>query len=152
MKTLAVESCQCELTDRVRQVRPETARRWGTMNAHQMICHLADGFRLYMGLRPAKNESTLLMRTAGKWVALWAPLPWPHGFRTVPELDQERDGTKPGDFERDREDLVTLVGRMVGRPKHFPWPTHPHFGRLSESEWLRLGYLHTNHHLRQFGC
>jgi hypothetical protein len=84
-------------------------------------------------------------------VALWAPVPWPHGFQTIQELDQERDGTKPGDFERDWEDLVTLIGRIETRPKQFPWPSHSLFRRLSESEWLRLGYLHAHHHLRQFG-
>jgi hypothetical protein len=28
---------------------------------------------------------------------------------------------------------------------------HSFFGRLSRTEWLRWGYLHMDHHLRQFG-
>jgi uncharacterized protein DUF1569 len=122
------------------------------MTAEQVICHLADGFRMYMGLRPVADDSSSLMRTAGKWVALWAPLPWPHGFRTVPELDQERDGTAPSQFPRDVDDLLSLMNRMITRPRDFTWQAHPHFGSLSEVEWMRLGYLHVNHHLRQFGC
>jgi hypothetical protein len=30
-------------------------------------------------------------------------------------------------------------------------PAHPIFGRMTEAEWMRWGYLHTDHHLRQFG-
>jgi len=28
---------------------------------------------------------------------------------------------------------------------------HPIFGGMSERAWLRWAYLHTDHHLRQFG-
>ncbi|HEV2663419.1 MAG TPA: DUF1569 domain-containing protein [Blastocatellia bacterium] len=28
---------------------------------------------------------------------------------------------------------------------------HPYFGAMSESQWMRWGYLHCDHHLRQFG-
>jgi hypothetical protein len=33
-------------------------------------------------------------------------------------------------------------------PSMFP---HPIFGRITRAEWLRWGYLHADHHLRQFG-
>jgi hypothetical protein len=29
---------------------------------------------------------------------------------------------------------------------------HPVFGAMSDSAWRRWGYLHTDHHLRQFGA
>jgi hypothetical protein len=28
---------------------------------------------------------------------------------------------------------------------------HPMFGAMTTLEWMRWGYLHTDHHLRQFG-
>lgn len=152
MKTLADPQCGQEIRTRVQTVRPNTPRRWGKMSAHQMICHLADGFRMYIGLRPVADASNPVLRTAVKWVALWAPLPWPHGFRSVPELDQERAGTKPSEFDRDAHELLRLMTRMIARPRDFEWQAHPQFGWLSEAEWMRLGYLHVNHHLRQFGC
>lgn len=152
MKTLADRHCQQELSSRLRQLRPDTARRWGRMSSHQMVCHLADAFRMYMGLRQVKDQSTALLRTTVKWVALWVPTPWPHGFRSAPELDQERDGTRPAEFSRDLDEVLALMRRMTTRPRDFGWQAHPHFGSLSEQEWMRLGYLHTSHHLRQFGC
>jgi hypothetical protein len=31
------------------------------------------------------------------------------------------------------------------------WPPHPILGRLSRGQWMRWGYRHMDHHLRQFG-
>ena len=153
MKTLANLKCRQEIETRLRGLRPDTRRRWGKMSAPQMVCHLADGFRMYMGLRLVAHDSSRLLSTAVKWIAIWAPIPWPHGFRTVPELDQDRGvGTAPGEFRQDVEEVLRLMNRMSARPKDFAWQAHPHFGQLSELEWMRLGYLHVNHHLRQFGC
>lgn len=122
------------------------------MTAHQMVCHLADACRMFMGTTTVDRRANLAERSVLKWLALWAPVPWPHGFRTVPEIDQEANGTPPSVFEGDREELLTLMSRMIEKPRPFAWQTHPHFGDLSEREWMRLAYLHTDHHLRQFGC
>jgi hypothetical protein len=70
----------------------------------------------------------------------------------VPELDQDRAGSAPGEFRQDVNELLRLMNRMAARPKDFKWQPHPHFGSLSDREWMRLGYLHVNHHLLQFGC
>jgi hypothetical protein len=34
----------------------------------------------------------------------------------------------------------------------FDGHSHPIFGPMSKADWLRWGYLHMDHHLRQFGC
>ena len=55
------------------------------------------------------------------------------------------------EFERDRAELLKLVERFCEfcnapkRPR-----AHPIFGEFREDEWLRWGYLHADHHLRQF--
>jgi hypothetical protein len=68
----------------------------------------------------------------------------------VPEVDQTVGGTTPVEFFADLAELETLVQRLASH--RGTWPAHPIFGRLSDSEWLRWGYLHTDHHLRQFGA
>ena len=30
-------------------------------------------------------------------------------------------------------------------------PSHPMFGPMTAADWMRWGYLHADHHLRQFG-
>ncbi len=69
------------------------------------------------------------------------------------ELDQQGGGgTWPMDFERDLRELRSLLERFTKQPRDFTWGVHPHFGAMNEREWMRLAYLHTDHHLRQFAC
>ena len=86
------------------------------------------------------------------WVFERHRVPWPKGFKTVPELDQQVGGTPPVVFDNDVRGLRNLVDRFTGRPRDFKWQPHPQFGQMSEKEWMRLGYLHMDHHLRQFGA
>jgi hypothetical protein len=153
MKTLRHSEDVNEILRRLQALRPSSERQWGRMSVQQMVCHLKDGFLLYMGEKNALPVRTLAPRRLLKWFALWVPIPWPHGFKTFPELDQELGGTRPAEFDSDVDTLRALIKRFTGSGKDFKWPeTHPHFGLMSEADWQRLGYLHTNHHFRQFGC
>ena len=42
------------------------------------------------------------------------------------------------------------MGVMVAESGSLTRP-HPVFGPMTRGAWLRWGYLHTDHHLRQFG-
>lgn len=150
MMTLARASDADDIVRRLRRVRPDSAARWGRMSAHQMICHLADALRMATGERAVSAASGVLHRTILKWITLYGPLPWPAGIMTRPELDQECGGTRPADFTSDVRHVETLLA-LIGTQHKRPWPAHPIFGRMSRTAWLRWGYLHTDHHLRQFG-
>ena len=150
MKTLQNPTDKQQIISRLGAVRPTSSRLWGKMSAHQMVCHLSDGFRMYMGLKPANPARLPYPRSVLKWIALWAPLPWPKGFKTVPEVDQQSGGTRPEEFDEDMRELRNLVNRFTQQPRDFQWQPHPHFGRMSDREWMRLAYLHMDHHLRQF--
>ena len=86
-----------------------------------------------------------------KWVALYVPFPWPKGVPTRPEMEQGVGGTPPGDFGRDRANLESVIQSFSDPNRQFQWQPHPIFGKMSETEWMRWGYLHADHHLRQFG-
>jgi hypothetical protein len=134
-------------------VRPDSARRFGRMSAPQMVCHLSDAFRMLTGEKQASPATSVLHRTIVKWIALYAPLRWRAGFLTRPEIDQEKGGTRPADFPADIAQLEMLVEIIATAPPGtFAGQTHPIFGRMSEAAWLRWGYLHMDHHLRQFGA
>lgn len=149
MKTLAEPSIQQEIKQRLQTIRPESQRRWGRMSANQMICHLADSFRRTLG---EKDATALPPRKLLKWAALWIPIPWPHGFKTRPEMDQEIGGTRPVEFENDRKELLTLMDRFTCDTPVPQFEPHPIFGRMSRKEMMRWGFLHADHHLRQFGA
>jgi len=119
------------------------------MTSHQMICHLSDSFLLALGERQASTATGVFQRTIMKWGGLWVPIPWPRGVPTRPEMEQGRGGTSPIEFGNDREQLVHIMRRFNAQ-SDFSSTLHPLFGPLTEPEWKRWGYLHTDHHLRQF--
>jgi hypothetical protein len=151
MKTLARERDKAEVLERLRAVRSDSARRWGRMSAHQMVCHLADGFRMATGELPVRRAGGAFARTILKWIVLYVPVRWPPGIATSPEVDQERQGTRPEDFAADVAHVEALV-EMVTAGRTRAWQPHPLFGRMSSTAWLRWGDLHMDHHLRQFGA
>jgi hypothetical protein len=152
MKTLARPDDKAEVLRRLRDVHPGSARRWGRMSAPQMVCHLADAFRMALGQKPVSEVPGLLNRTFVKWMALYAPLRWPPGLLTRPEIDQLVTGTRPCEFATDVAQVEAFVALMTAPSPDFDFPSHPIFGKMSRRDWMRWGYLHMDHHLRQFGA
>lgn len=150
MKTLLNGRDRREVLDRLAKVRSDAPPRWGTMSAHQMICHLSDALRSALGEKYISPSTSLYKRTLLKPLALWVPVPWPHGFRTRPEMDQQQGGTPPVNFASDLEELRILFERFNTREGGFT--PHAMFGQMSKAERMRHAYLHFDHHLRQFGA
>jgi hypothetical protein len=122
------------------------------MSAHQMVCHLSDACRMALGEKAVSAATGPVQQTVVKWLALYVPVRWPQGIDTRPEIDQRCGGTAPGDFATDVAHLVSLLDRVAGQSRDAAWPHHPIFGRMSYRDWMRWAYLHTDHHLRQFGA
>jgi hypothetical protein len=152
MNTFADDHCRAEIRRRLRTVRPDSARRWGQMSAHQMICHLTDAYHIALGQKRVSEATGPLQRTLLKWTALYLPVRWPAGVETRPEIDQRCGGTTPGDFADDVAQLEAVLDLVAAHPRDLAWPDHPIFGRMSHRDWMRWAYLHADHHLRQFGA
>lgn len=150
-KTLLNQNDKAEIIERLRRLRTDSARRWGKMTAHQAICHLNDSFKCKTGERETSRTDNWFTRSIMKWTALQSPLPWPHGIKTMPEFDQQIGGTPPEDFERDRIQLEAMIEAFSHSSELTPSQPHPIFGQMTKAEWMRWGYLHCDHHLRQFG-
>jgi Protein of unknown function (DUF1569) len=152
MKTFSRAQDKDEILGRLRRVGPDSVRRWGRMTAHQMICHVGDAYRMGTGDVRVSDATSLAQRTLIKWIALYVPLRWPPGILTRPEIDQVLGGgTIPSDFSADRARAISYAEAFAARAGARDWPAHPIFGRMSEAAWMRWGYLHADHHLRQFG-
>lgn len=104
-----------------------------------------------LGEKQVSDVRMPLPRTVMKFIALYTPLRWRPGIMTSPEIDQRCQGTTPSDFAVDLAQLEALLDRVASRDDGSRWPTHPAFGRMTRGDWMRWGYLHTDHHLRQFG-
>jgi hypothetical protein len=151
MKSLGDAAVLQSILERVQRVRPESRPLWGRMSANQMVCHLADSFRSGLGEKHISPASGVLQRTVMKWFALWAPVPWPKNVQTRPEAEQGAGGTPPTEFDKDRADLVATIRRFSAPDRSLELRDHPFFGPLNDRERQRWGYLHADHHLRQFG-
>ena len=138
-----------DLVRRLRRVAPDTQRRWGKMTAHQAVCHLSDSFRAMMGTG-VSSVANPWSRIVIKWIALNAPMKWPQGVPTRPEVDQLIGGTRPVEFTRDREQLELLMEQFAARTGD-NLQAHPIFGPLGVEDWARTHYKHGHHHLLQFG-
>ncbi len=149
-KLLNDPQCKAEILARMQTLGPNSARRWGRMTAAQMICHLNDSFLGMMGEKPAEIPRFSFWRLT-KRIALSGSMEWPHGVKTRPEFEQGVGGTPPAEFEADLRTLLATVEKFTASPRSFEFRPHPMFGCMTEKEWMRWGYLHCDHHLRQFG-
>jgi hypothetical protein len=150
MKTLKNLSERQTITLRLAELSPEDKPRWGSMSVHQMVCHLDDSYKLALGEKTASPATGLVQRTVLKWAALKAPVQWGHGFPTRPEMEQGKGGTVPVGFGQDHARLLSTLSRFCDALPS-PCLCHPIFGKMTTEDWMRWGYLHADHHLRQFG-
>ncbi len=149
MKTIENEVDLAETVARLNSVEPGDRGLWGVMSAPEMLCHLRGAFLVAMGEIPVEPVPLPIPRKVLKIAALSLPIPWPKDSPTPPELRRGAPAMQQGDFDRDRARVVTELTR-------FRQPTqtradHCMMGPMSYADWMRWGYLHIDHHLRQFG-
>jgi DinB family protein len=137
-----------DLLSRLRRLTPAHAGLWGKMNAQQMALHVGDACAAVLKQRPfaAKPRGG----PAGLRRVLMLSLPrMPRGIRTGADpaarvVDQAAFG---GDVER----AVSLLQQLAAAPPDALADRHPIFGPMARPHWMRWAFLHTDHHLRQFG-
>lgn len=151
MRSLFNSSDHHALRERLGTLAPMSGGHWGRMSSHQAVCHLCDWFRGVLGDRPIPVEPPSLKTRTLRFIAFTTPLPWPKGFRTAPEQDQEKDGTAPIEFVADVDELSQLMDRFAERRGREMTP-HWRWGQMPAAMWGRYGYRHVDHHLRQFGA
>lgn len=149
MRTLRDPAFQAEIRARIEALTPESARQWGTMTAHGMVCHLIDAFHVALGEVAVKDRRTPFRFPPLKWLILYV-LPIPKGrIETTHEFKQ----TQPGEWQADHARLLAQLDRFIAylASPESKANLHPAFGLLKPKQWARLVYIHMDHHLRQFG-
>ena len=150
MRTLAKAEDLQSIQRRLEALSTQDLARWGRMDVHQMVSHLCDSMRVPLGeMTVSAAEMRPLHRTVMKWGALYVPLEWPRNVPTRPEIDQCRLNLPLNDIDSGRLAAIMLIGHL--READLEGKCHPFFGVLTLAQWLRWGWLHADHHLRQFG-
>lgn len=152
VKRLDNPALQRDIVLRIERLHSSLPAKWGLMDAEQMLRHLVGAFQMAMKEHEASRPASLLRGPVVRFVALYLPIRWIKGYPTVRELDIVKIGAEAVDFDQNREELYALINRFCLSTAEQLLPEHPIFGKMSRSEWMRWGYLHTDHHLRQFGC
>jgi hypothetical protein len=150
VKTLDQPEVLAELAARLRALKPDTPRRWGTLTPGEMLCHVADATAGPLSPRNPLAAGRWRVPLL-KWAALYPPLPWPRGIRTHPKVNPRAKGTKPSDFAADRDRAIAVLEAFARAEATDLAPDHFVFGPMTVRAWKRWAYRHTDHHLRQFG-
>lgn len=141
-----------QMLARVNALQPDDRTLWGRMTASEALCHVTDVFRMALGEIAVSDRSNAFTRHVLKRLVLLG-VPAPKGkIKTAPELDQASGkGTRPATFEQDKQRFHDVLAAFSQKNAAFSFTPHPQFGQLSKTEWGRLLFLHTHHHLTQFG-
>ena len=149
MKNLFEVAMVDEVKQRMTQLRPDSRRLWGKMNAAQAVAHCTAGLELALGDR--RPPRLLIGRIIGPMIkskAFREDEPMRRNSPTVQGLvvRDERDL----DIERQR--LCSMIDRFAAAgPQGCTAHPHSFFGRLTPEEWSMWMYKHLDHHLQQFG-
>jgi hypothetical protein len=137
-----------DLDRRLASITVASVAQWGQFTPPAMLAHLAQSARMALGelevkLIPRPRAFRVLAK-----LLLFYVLPFPRGAPTARALLTPDDTP----LEPLREEVRTLMRRVAALPPDAAGAAHPLFGPLNNREWARLAWLHTDHHLRQFGA
>ena len=150
MKNLFDATVANQVKSRLGQLGPQSARRWGSMTAAQMLAHCSVSMQWAVG-EVVPEKGVLLARLMGRLVK-------PMVFRNEDPLRKNSPTAKSlivadeRDFGHERDRLSGLIDKFAagGKPGCTRNP-HSFFGKMTPEEWAILMYKHLDHHLRQFG-
>ena len=146
MKTIWDPGRRQELLARFEKLTAEARPAWGSMNAAQMLAHLADTLKTAMGTKTATVVPSALSNPIVRTLIIYY-LPWPKGAPSPPEFIRNHEEN----FEDNLTALRGTLEEFVSTGENARHKPHPSFGQLSGKAWGRLVYRHLDHHLRQFG-
>jgi hypothetical protein len=148
MKSLASVEVLSEIRVRLRSVKADDRARWGKMTAKQMMRHLSCSYEVALGERTV-GPMAGLPPVLAKWAALQLPMRWPKNLSTTPELKRALMENSEAEFDVVVRGVIERMETLANGSRCAV--THPMFGPMTGADWMRWGYLHADHHLRQFG-
>ena len=147
MKTIFDTTVRKELIDRVNNLSPNSPTLFGKMKAPQGLHHINGALQMYLGELSfpyhGNNFKSAILR-----LFTFSPMPIPkEKAQTVPPLISEGEY----DIEAEKARFADLIERVASQANLAEWPVSPIFGKLTVDKYGKLGYKHTDHHLKQFG-
>ena len=133
---------------RILALKPDSERKFGTMDANQMMRHLRNALETAMGEVTMPAKANPIVGKTVYFVITHVMTTWPGGKIKAPAY-----WTPPSDrdFESERQALLGALDRFMAHYSAGKTPSpHPILGNLSLGQWARLNGIHFKHHFRQF--
>ncbi len=148
MNSLFEKNTYQAMVDRVHQLQPSTASKWGKMNVAQMLTHCA---RTYAVPLSTTTMPRLFMGRLIAWLfkpTMYNEKPWKQNLPTSPEFVVKEDKN----FDVEKANLLDLMQKFYDKGEAgIGDKVHPFFGKFTASQWGITMYKHLDHHLQQFG-
>ncbi len=135
----------------LKKLKPDTPRKWGTMNAQEMVEHLTDYIRIANG-----KIQTRIVTVEEHLPAFKQFLESEKQFRPDTKNPLNTGAPNPvrmKNLEEAIEEYYSEMNFFYSTFKNEPEKitAHPAFGLCNYDEWIKLHYKHLSHHARQFG-
>ncbi len=149
MKNLFDKETKDAILKRIDALQPDAKAQWGKMNVNQGLRHMAMAFDIATGeLDPTLSNPPKIP----KWLLRFFLLntaPPKERAETFVEINTVARNINPTDFEAERKNLKSKIEKFVTTATLIP--ENKLVGKFSKTDWGKLNYNHTDHHLRQFG-
>lgn len=146
MPTLHDPSVRRALEARLETIRADSPRKWGQMNAGQMLWHVNQFMAAAIGEGTLPLQKGPMPASLLKFFVIYVP--WPKSAPTnkgaIPDCDY--------DVTAEKARCKDLIAKFVSRPIEGAWPDDPSFGPVDGKFASKLQAKHLDHHFKQFGA
>ncbi len=134
------------------QLEPQQEAKWGKMNVHQMIEHLAQVISIANGRFNATANAEPERLAYRKMRFFEKEVSFPRGVR-VDFVSEEPLPTMFPNLQLSKEYTLNQLQRFFDYHTEHAYlaPVHPIFGSMNYEEWTQFQARHIKHHLQQFG-
>ena len=149
MKNLFQPDATTEILKRIDSLTPQSKAMWGKMKVMQGMRHISMAFMIPTG---ELNPTISRVPPMPKWLMKFFLLnmkPPKGGAETFVEINMVANNINPTDFEAEKMNLKNKLHAFINAASLLP--ENKLGGKFTKSDWGKLNYNNTDHHLRQFG-
>jgi len=145
MKSVFDRDTYDELNTRLQKLTPAASHAWGKMDVAQMLHHLNLTMEAPLGKVQTRGKPRFFMRIFKS--VLYNDKPFGKGTPTPGDFKI----TDTYNFSVEKEKALKNLEEIYASGINGNYLPHVFFGKLTNDQWGRHFYKHTDHHLRQFG-
>ncbi len=146
IKNLFDPTAKQEIIARINQLTPQSQRKWGKMDAGQMLAHVQVPMGVALGTNTVKGNWLMKLILPLFKKKLYDETPWKQGLPTDKTFIMT--GVEKN-FDAEKNQLLDKINQFT--EVNMVNEKHPVFGKLTKEQWSKATWKHLDHHLKQFG-